>query len=553
MTVKENVKADSVTFTGDRADFPAAPLEGELFYNSTLKTPKYFDGTTWQGFGGSGPKTVGSKIVAAANSLDKTKADYVCDGTADQLEIQQAIDDLGTVGGAVYLLEGTYNISGAINLDNVAPVDSNKSIIGAGAGTVLKLVTGTSNVNVINASNVNRILISQLMIDGSNMVSSIGIYLGTVTYSKIDKVWVKNNQWCIYLLSSSNNTITSNDVQGTNNQYNIYLNSSSNNTITDNNIQAGQAISIHLLSSSNNNIIANNNVQGNNQYGIYLLSSSNNNTIANNNVQGNGQAGIVISVSSNNNTITGNDVQGNGSGIATNSSSNNTITSNTVQGNSGHGIFLVSASNSIVTSNIVYDNGGTGTFGGINVVFNSDNNLISSNRIFDSASTGYGINITPISGPFTSDCDKNYIVGNLIDGAGYIDSAIPPTYDRRISDAGAFTKYTDKTKMTLEKKEISGISGNYTLDVAASPQTYISFNPTGAVTLTLANGKAAGDLLILENIQAANSVSLSEGANVNLGVTPRVLGQYDTLELIWNGTVAEGGTGKWLEVKYTDN
>ena len=106
LTVKENVKADSITFTGDRTGFPAAPLKGELFYNSTQKTPKYFNGTTWQGFGGSGPKTVAGRIVAASNSVDKPKADYICDGTNDQAEIQQAIDALGTVGGAVYLLEG---------------------------------------------------------------------------------------------------------------------------------------------------------------------------------------------------------------------------------------------------------------------------------------------------------------------------------------------------------------------------------------------------------------------------------------------------------------
>lgn len=57
-------------------------------------------------------------IVAASDSLHKERADYVCNGTDDQVEIQTAIDALPVGGGKVILLEGTYNISSDLTLDS---------------------------------------------------------------------------------------------------------------------------------------------------------------------------------------------------------------------------------------------------------------------------------------------------------------------------------------------------------------------------------------------------------------------------------------------------
>lgn len=53
-------------------------------------------------------------IVAASDSLHPERADYVCNGVADDVEIQAAIDALPAVGGTVLLLEGNYNISNTI-------------------------------------------------------------------------------------------------------------------------------------------------------------------------------------------------------------------------------------------------------------------------------------------------------------------------------------------------------------------------------------------------------------------------------------------------------
>ena len=49
-------------------------------------------------------------VVAAADSLDKTRADLVCDGVSDQITINQAVAALPASGGRVLLLEGSYHL-----------------------------------------------------------------------------------------------------------------------------------------------------------------------------------------------------------------------------------------------------------------------------------------------------------------------------------------------------------------------------------------------------------------------------------------------------------
>ncbi len=68
-------------------------------------------------------------VVAASDSLNKAAANYVCDGVADNVEIQAAIDALPAGGGKVVLLEGNYTISASIVLK------SNLSLIGMGHAT----------------------------------------------------------------------------------------------------------------------------------------------------------------------------------------------------------------------------------------------------------------------------------------------------------------------------------------------------------------------------------------------------------------------------------
>jgi len=78
--------------------------------------------------------------VAAADSSpeEKTYADYICDGTGDQIEIQEGINDLPAEGGEVMLLAGHFQCD-----DNVKP-RSGTVLSGKGIGiTALNFSRGT--------------------------------------------------------------------------------------------------------------------------------------------------------------------------------------------------------------------------------------------------------------------------------------------------------------------------------------------------------------------------------------------------------------------------
>jgi len=59
-----------------------------------------------------------TKVVAASNSttIEIANADYVCDSTADNAEVQAAITALAVTGGTVLLCAGTYNFAAVVTI-----------------------------------------------------------------------------------------------------------------------------------------------------------------------------------------------------------------------------------------------------------------------------------------------------------------------------------------------------------------------------------------------------------------------------------------------------
>lgn len=108
-------------------------------------------------------------IVATQSSSEKSKAaaDFVGDGMGDQEEISAAIHALPSSGGAVTLMEGTYDIRkvegklGGLIIDR-----SNVTIVGQGAATRL-ILAPDQNTNVIRiiGSGVGNIVIRDLWVD----------------------------------------------------------------------------------------------------------------------------------------------------------------------------------------------------------------------------------------------------------------------------------------------------------------------------------------------------------------------------------------------------
>jgi len=94
--------------------------------------------------------------VAASNAsiISKSVANYVCDGTSDDVEIQTAINSLdASNGGIVQLSEGTFNISAKITITN-----ANVTLIGSGGG--VSTTRANSVLSQINNANLDYIVYS---------------------------------------------------------------------------------------------------------------------------------------------------------------------------------------------------------------------------------------------------------------------------------------------------------------------------------------------------------------------------------------------------------
>jgi len=122
-----------------------------------------------------------TKVIAANDSIDKTKADYVCDGTNDEVQIQAAIDAL-TTGGIILLMEGNYNIGAGItgaNYTNIMGMFGNDFPSNT-SGTTLNLV---ANVTMFDFTSKHGWSIKNIRFNGNSRANYPIIKgIGGVTY-----------------------------------------------------------------------------------------------------------------------------------------------------------------------------------------------------------------------------------------------------------------------------------------------------------------------------------------------------------------------------------
>lgn len=270
----------------------------------------------------------------------KLAADYICDGTADQSEINTAIAALSS-GGRVELSEGTFTTTGSINLDDGI------TLIGQGYATLI-FVADSQDHNAIEADTKTNIAVSQLRIDGnisnhtwdSDEDTQNGIYLTDSSRGKISNIW-------------ANDCMGSGITLGQNNSYIIV-----DNCHADGNNRNG----IYMWYSDNNNNIVSNNV-ATNSVGFHGIAASDsfNNTFTGNTCTGNGTNGIDLDGDAAYNTVTGNTCSDNdGRGIVLRAEvgtpNRNVISSNTCEGNGKDGIQIDGAQYNTVIGNIIHGN-----------------------------------------------------------------------------------------------------------------------------------------------------------------------------------------------------
>lgn len=184
-------------------------------------------------------------IVAASDSLDTTNADYVCDGTADEVQINEAIDALPATGGRVLLMDGTFNIDDSITMNKNAV-----SLVGQGKST--KILTDTAITMVSCATNTSYQLIKNIYFEGVNSAGCYAIDLDAY-YSIITNCWFKN---CYYnaIIRHNHNQIIANNCEGGRYGFN---NAGGHYNVYANNVQNGGTYLVHITTGYWNSAVGN--------------------------------------------------------------------------------------------------------------------------------------------------------------------------------------------------------------------------------------------------------------------------------------------------------
>ena len=276
-------------------------------------------------------------VVAASDSstLSKQQADYVCDGTNDQVEIQKAIDALPSGGGKVLLMEGVYTTTGEIRLG------SDVYLAGVGFNnTIIKFKDGTTpeyNIITIHGNNVK---VSDIQLDCNksntsnpsthNFGAGIEIPIG-FHYIVIDAVYI-HDSWRRLLMS-----YYSSDVK--------VLNSIFVNCVED---------AVDIDHGCHRWIVSNNHISGTGEYGVTVDGGAEYATghIISNNIIEDVATGIyAYGTASYNSNISNNIIRNVSTGII--AEYNNTVSNNNLFACSSFGIKAVH-DNSIFGNTIIY-------------------------------------------------------------------------------------------------------------------------------------------------------------------------------------------------------
>jgi hypothetical protein len=136
--------------------------------------------------------------VNASDLIFELFSDYTCDGTADEVQINAAINAAAVRGGgSVFLLEGNYSLAASVAMT------SNVMLRGQGYGTALTQSSDFSTITMIgtSANTVSNMVVRDLRIHAN--APSSGNYAGVAckycTDSIIDNIFVRNQRYGVYI------------------------------------------------------------------------------------------------------------------------------------------------------------------------------------------------------------------------------------------------------------------------------------------------------------------------------------------------------------------
>lgn len=129
----------------------------------------------------------------------------ICDGVADDVEIQAALDVLPATGGTASLFDGTHNIAVQIT------VPANSALIGCGFNTIIKVAADITHPIFTNNSYV---IIANLQLDGnkSNFTTSRLVHLSAADHCLVYNVYVHDASDTSIFLRAGHHNLVSNCI-----------------------------------------------------------------------------------------------------------------------------------------------------------------------------------------------------------------------------------------------------------------------------------------------------------------------------------------------------
>lgn len=293
---------------------------------------------------GGAPVVPSTFVIAADNSLDTTRADYICDGVADQVQINAAIAALPASGGKITLLEGDFNLSAQVTI-----LVSNVTLEGSGWGTVIHPTAEGHGVHVG---------------DGSTFIYNV--HIRDIKFNQAEQL---NNYYAIWFDAVAGGATCSgcsvvrcmfeggNDIQN----YGVRFRAGYDSEFLDNYFINTVGHNLRLRSSRMLNVRGN--IQGPGCSQVLIHCGYVDESVIVGNIAQGGYRGILLDEDSNLNLVEGNRIIGttaNGLGIQAGVGSDyNTIIGNFISGQTGPGgaaISVLAGTGNRVMDNRLYDN-----------------------------------------------------------------------------------------------------------------------------------------------------------------------------------------------------
>lgn len=301
---------------------------------------------------GAGKRTCRFVVGTSTAGWTAADCDYLCDGTADDVEINAAIQALPSTGGEIVILDGTYIITAtiAMNKDNV-------TLSGNGAATILQRNwdAASSSDYMINIT-AGACIISNFTIDGNS------------------SVYTSENNTAIRI--SGNNTVVRNNIIQFNGKYGISCNGNYNIIVENYLTQNAYGVSFSgAYNVVNSNIVEKSTADGISSGSFCGYATISNNVVVNNSGDGLGLFNFY------NGGICGNTIVNNATGISISGSTSElvSVTGNVIFRGTGQPSDYTSeqhtiesgCNNSIFTGNNIM---------GKNYVDNGNNNTWANNK-----------------------------------------------------------------------------------------------------------------------------------------------------------------------------